>query len=803
MLNNYFKVALRNLLKNKALSAINISGLAMGMVACLLILQYVSFEMSFENFQTNKDSVYRLLRKYEGKDGITIYANNVPALGPLLKTEFSEIEHFTRVIPPSKVMSTFSFSYDNNSDDVKTFNENRAFYVDNDFLKIFTVQWSSGNIESALQDPYSVILSRSAADKYFGSTDPINQLILLNGNTPYKVTGVFEDLPENSHLQFDLLCSFTSLPESWDLDNNWGWGNFYTYALVESSGSIETLQAQYNEFLFNRLEQDDSEHVYSMVFQPVGDIHLNSNHKFEISTNGDARAVYFLSFVGFFILVIAWINYINLTTSKSIERAREVGIRKALGAVKSRLIGQFLTEAFVINLFALIMGITVFQLVQPVFNSITGIQGISALLSSSIVWYFLAAFVFGTLLSGFYPALIMSSYKPALVLKGKFSSSTKGLSLKRGLVIFQFAVSILFVAGTLIVFKQLRFMQNQDLGLNINQTLVIRKPTIIDSTYTAQFSAFKNFILQNPKVKNVTASSHVPGYELTRARYIFKFGGDQDFGSYPKVISIDGDFIPGFKIIFLAGNNFSDNFSNDNKFIINRATAKELGIEDFEEAIGGHYHFEDKKYELIGITENYSQEYLKKGHEPHFYYVNPGIDQYYSLKLETNEFDKAIIEVKNGYLRFFPDNHFDFFFLDDFFNKQYTSDQIFGRVFGFFATLAIIVASMGLFGLSSHMITLRTKEIGIRKILGAGIGEIVMLLSRNYLYLILLGGLVGIPTAYLIFENWLGNYVNRITISWWMFFVPMIMIVMIAFIAIGYHTIKTALSNPVKTLRHE
>jgi len=414
MIKNYFKVALRNLLKNKALSIINISGLAIGMVACLLILQYVSYEMSFENFHSNKDNVYRLLRKYDGQDGVIEYANNVPALGPLLVTEFSEIQHFTRVIPPGKIMSTFSFSYNNTKGEVMTFNENNALYVDNDFLKIFTLQWTSGNIESALQDPYSVILSRSTANKYFNSTDPINQIISLNGKTPYKVTGIFEDLPGNSHLQFDMLCSFSSLPESWDLDNNWGWGNFYTYALFESGTSIEEVQEKYNRFLFNRLEQSSSENVYSIELQPLGDIHLNSNYTFEISTNGDSKIIYFLSFVGFFILVMAWINYINLTTSKSIERAREVGIRKALGAVKSRLISQFLTEAFVINSFALIMGVTIFQLVQPVFNTITGIEGISALLSSSIVWYFLLAFIIGSLLSGIYPALIMSSYKPAV-----------------------------------------------------------------------------------------------------------------------------------------------------------------------------------------------------------------------------------------------------------------------------------------------------------------------------------------------------------------------------------------------------
>jgi len=294
MLNNYFKIALRNLLKNKALSIINISGLAMGMVACLLILQYVSYEMSFEDFHSKKDNVFRLLRKYEGKDGIIVYANNVPALGPLLKTEFSEIQHFTRVIPPKKVMSTFSFSY-NNTKAVMTFNENKALYVDNDFLKIFTLQWTSGNIESALQDPYNIILSRSNANKYFNSTDPINQIMLLNGKTPYKVTGVFEDLPENSHLQFDMLCSFSSLPESWDLDNNWGWGNFYTYALIGSGMQIIKVQEKYNKFLFNRLEQNNSENVYSIELQPLGDIHLNSNYKFEISTNGDAKIIYFLS----------------------------------------------------------------------------------------------------------------------------------------------------------------------------------------------------------------------------------------------------------------------------------------------------------------------------------------------------------------------------------------------------------------------------------------------------------------------------------------------------------------------------
>ncbi len=801
MFKNYLKIALRGIWKKKLFSTINIVGLGLGMAASLLIMEYVSYETSYENMHKERERIYRVIRKQSGGEQVNFYASNMPALGPALREEFPEVERYTRVISPEKLMSSFAFSYQRESGAI-TFNVDDAYYVDNDFIRMFSYDWVEGDSETALQDPNSLVLTETLARNFFGDTPAVGKQLALNGDRLYVVSGVIADLEPNSHLQFDLLASFSSLPARWELDTNWGWGNFYTYIQTDQHRSVEELMEKFNPFLFDLLDQNPDEGLFEVVPQPLASIHLQSDVTFEMGINGNSNVVYFLTFVAFFILMIAWVNYINLSTARSQERAKEVGIRKTMGSTRKLLIRQFLMESTMINLVSLGLCITLFQLFQPIFEAITGVTSIAGYISFESLLIFAIVFVMGTLLSGFYPALVMSSFKPVTTLKGKLNESG-GLNLRKALTIFQYTVSILFISGTLIVFQQIDFMRNQDLGISLDQTVVLRKAAVVDSTYPGRYRYFKQQLLQNPNIAGVSSSSQVPGYELTRARWIHRFNGDENIGSYPKVVSIDEDFINNFNIELLAGRDFSNETSTTAKFIINDVTAEELGIDDYEEAIGTHYAFESRRYELIGIVKSFSQEFLKKQAEPHFYYINERIDQYISVKLAIEDLEKDMASINAAYRQAFPNNHFEYFFLDSFFEKQYRADQVFGQVFGLFAIVAIAIAMLGLFGLSSYMVLQRTKEIGIRKVLGAKVSSILGLLMASYLKLIAVAAIIGLPITYFVFQQWLDSYATKIQIGWLVMSISVLAVMLVALITIGYQSVKAATANPVNSLRYE
>ena len=801
MFKNYLITAWRSLLRYRKVALIQMLGLSMGMAACIFIFQYVTYEHSYESSHQNHDQIYRVLRDYSDDQ---IYTNNVPALGPALKAEFPEVEAYTRLIPPDKFTFTFELSYQPEQGERQSFYEKNAYYADQGLIDMFTFSWVSGNAATALVEPYSIILAESTANKYFGKeTNPIGKSIVINGRQAYKVTAVYKDLPANSHLQFDLICSFSSLPVAWDLENEWGWGNFYTYIQLKDQQSLSSLKKGIPAFVESKF---DGEHTHpDYIFQPIDDIHLHSHYLHELSVNAHEDGVNFMIVVAIFILLIAWINYINLATARSIERAHEVGVRKVLGASKKQLIWQFLTEAAILNMLAILGALTIIQIIRPTFASFSGInESIFSIWDAQLLIILGGIFVGGTLLAALYPAWIISGFRPVKILKGKLSSFKDGILLRKGLVIFQFAVSVALITGTFGVYQQLSFLRNQNLGLNVDQMLVISRPAVDDSTLNTSTERFRNSVLTNPAVKSIAASSSVPGYELTWSRAVYLSEQDSDDYVDAKVIGVDEHFVPHFGLRVLAGRNFSEDRSTDTEAIIlNETAARMIGISGFDEAIGKTILFEGNPRRLTGIISDYHQESFHKSVEPHVYVTSPSRFSYISVQLETENMRSSMNSLETAFHEVFPQKAFEYFFLDEFFNKQYLSDQLLGNIFLAFSLLAILIACLGLFALSSLMAIRRRKEMSIRKVMGASVMNIVHLLSKDYAVLLLIAIIMGLPFAFYGLSEWLASFSYHISLNGWMSIPPVFIILLISGLSIIFQTLKTARTNPVESLRDE
>ena len=812
MFKNYLTIAYRNLLKNKIFSLINILGLAIGMAACLLILQYVSFELSYDDFR--KPTIYRISDYgYMHGEMVGRRAQTVPALAPALQRDIPEVVQSARLVHTAPLMSDPVMQVGDRS-----FHEEKIYFADSSFLNMFSYHMLQGNPDQALTQPSSVVISASMAHKYFPDQDALDQVLTFymgeRGQTLVKVTGVFKDIPENSHLHTDFLISFNSIP--WNLDENWDWGNFYNYIEVVPDtdpivvkNKVATVLEKYRGEIL--AEWRKGGYTRELDLQPIQRIHLDSNLEAEAEINGNRRTVEFLMLIALFILFIAWINYLNLTTAKSAERAREIGIRKVAGSSRAQLIGQFMTESLLINLLGAALALTLSQLLLPTFRTFTG-SHFSTEFNPSIGWIAIAIFLVGALLSGLYPAFVLSSYQPIRVLKGNVKISMHGLGLRKGLVVFQFAASIGLIAGTLAVQQQLNFMRQQDLGLNMDQTLIVKGPGIKDSTYQSQLTFFKNETKKLPAIRQVSVSSSIPGRELSWGRGFYRPAHPENRHSI-HIIAVDEDFFDLYEATFLAGRNFSEEFSDQEAVIFNETAIRLLGFENAESAVQEKVIWDESdnqqfSRQIIGVVKNFNQESLHKEVAPMVFalkrYLNaPWAGEYYSLKMETPDYPAALQQVQAAWEKTFPNSPFDEFFLDEFFNAQYRADQRFGKVFSLFAALAILIACLGLFGLSSYMTLQRTKEIGIRKVLGASIPNIVSLLSREFAILIVMASIIILPIAYFGMQQWLENYAFRIEIRWWLLALPVILVWLLAFVTISFQTVKTALTNPAKSLRYE
>lgn len=836
MLKGYFKTAWRNLVRNKIYSGINIFGLALGMAACFFIFQYVAFESGYDRFHANAPNIYRVPISYSGSfaDNGTSVTNH-PALGPAMKRDFPEVIDYVRMINIALLSKSNYLAYEEEEGKgFKTFYENNIYFVDPSFFNIFSFPLTLGDKHTCLKDPGSVVISESVAKKYFGDKDPLNKTLTVIGSFPKKVTGVFANPPENSHIKFDVLFPMAGFPaEENYLNANWTWPEWYTYVLLAPGTDTKKLEAKFPAFIDKYLGNTMKELNFRSSFhlQPLTGIHLTSHFNKEAEINGSEKEVFFLSIIGVFILLIAWTNYINLSTAKSMERAKEVGIRKVSGAMKKQLITQFLLESFIINVMALMVTVIIIMESMPWFNRFIGknisggffTQGVGSHLS---FWLYASGiFLLGALLVGAYPAFILSSFNPIRVLKGLVIKSNMNLSLRRVLLSFQFFLSIMLIAATMVVFNQLNFMRSGDLGYKTKQTLVIKLPLMFDSTYQSKMEYFKHEVLRIPSVLNATYTSEVPGRAIAQHNTIRKTSQDKQNNFNTYIMGIDHDFLNTYHIPLVEGSNFSVADSSGIYFkflpgihgqdgslrvLINEALMKSLGFKSPKEAINQKATFSVGVSEFLvsikGVVRNFHQRSLKETYDPILFLYQDYHEQsghYASVSVNTTNINKNLSGIEAVFKKAFPGKPFESFFLDDYFNNQYQSDQRLGNVFGLFASLAIVVACLGLLGLSAFIIKLRTKEIGIRKVLGASVSNVLLLVSKDFIRLVCLAAAIAVPVIYWAANEWLKSYAFHIRLSWFMFVVPPLVLLLLTLTTICLQSIKTALANPVKSLRTE
>ncbi len=591
-------------------------------------------------------------------------------------------------------------------------------------------------------------------------------------------------------------------------ETSFGWYDFYTYLKLRPGTDLKQLDSKLVAFCDEHMNNQDWSKKNNVRNElhvlPLSDIHLYSNYNQEAEVNGDGQTVSFLFLIGVLIIFIAWINYINLATARSIERAREVGVRKVLGALRSDLIGQFLTESFVLNVIALILAVITAFLLTPSFNQFVGREASIGFRLPTQYWTgFLVLFFLGSFLAGIYPAFVLSGYKAVTVLKGIFKNSNSGILLRKTLIVAQFITSVVLVAGTMIVYQQISYMRNQKLGTNISQTLVIEGTSAMqDSVYSGVFQPFKDDITHLANVKSITASTSVMGNEIYWTNGVKKLGSENKAVTLYN-IGIDYDFIPAFEIKMAAGRNFSKQMSTDKKAILlNEEAVKALGFESPEAAVNQKVVRRDT-FTVAGVVASFHHQGLQKKVDPMIFILRPNSRQFYSVKMGPENIRQTVASVEKAWKRYFPEDPFNYYFLDDSFNKQYRSDQLFGSIFSVFAFLAILIACFGLAGLSAYNILQRRKEIGIRKVMGASVKQLLLLLSKDFLKLVLISFLVAIPVTVILMNRWLEDFAYRIHISWWVFLIAGIISICIAFATISFQAFKAAVANPVKSLRTE
>lgn len=813
MLQNYLKITFRILWRNKAYSIINISGLALGMAVCFFIFQYIRVELSYDRFHEKAADIYRAQMIPSST------ATTHPGLAPALKADFPEVMEFGRLAPPNILASSSTFGYTNERGQQIRYNESDYYLADGGFLKMFSFPVKEGQAATALTKPNSIVLTETFAHKFFGNTSPIGKTMQLN-EAPYTVTAILKDIPENSHVHFKLLVSLNNGDKVFGLDE-WGWPEFYNYVQLapgtDPGKIMDRMQAFTNRHMGERLRKDGSD--ASFWLQPLTGIHLHSHLRMEAATNGSEQTVWFLSILGLLILAIAWINYINLATAKSMERAREVGMRKVAGGNRGQLIRQFLMEALVLNTIALVAAAFIIFVAQSWFNTFTGkdISRVLFLNGAGYTWQFwllIGGILFtGALLAGAYPAFVLSAFKPVKVLKGKFHQSGKGILLRKGLVTFQFTLSIILIAGAIIVYKQLMYMEGNDPGYDKDQLLIVKSPAVFDSTLQTKIGYFRNTLLQNRAIISMAASADIPGKAIF-ARNSVRTSLLEESKVTPFLEEIDPYFVPTYGMKLAAGRNLSvSNQPNvyevrQTQVLLNETTVQRLGYASNEAAIGQHIYITsywgDIKGEVIGVIRNYHQQSLRQKIEPIVYYHNNHSGWgYFSIRIKPGDLPKEISVIEKTYNQLFPGNAFDSYFLDEYFNRQYRADNQLGNIFHLFTILAIVIACLGLVGLSTYTIRLRTKEIGIRKILGSSTVNIVWMFSGDYMKLVALSTIIALPIVYFGAHRWLENYAFHITPGWWIFLAAPLVLLTISLLTTLIQTIKAALINPAKSLRND
>lgn len=790
MLRNYLKIAIRNLLKNRATTAINILGLAVGLACCLIILLFVQDELQYDQYHTKSDRIYRVVKDFVDSEGSRLPdATTPPALAPALIAEMPEVENAVRIFPNwnSQVLI-------DRGD--QQFYESAFCTADTSLFEIFDFSVVEGTLKDALKREGEMVITQKAARKYFGDKKALGETLNINEEL-YTITAVVETMPDNSHFHFDFFFPISRLGE---IDGNWGWYNYYTYILLKKNASIASLEPKI-QTLYERNVPEGTPIYYT---QALKDIHLNSQLKWELEANGSMRYVYLFISIALFVLIIACLNYINLATARSAPRAKEVGIRKVVGARRRTLINQFLTESIFTVFLASLLAIVMVEMLLPFFNQIVGKNLVFlALQNGPLFAGILLTIVLVGGLSGLYPAFFLSSFEPLRVIKNFKASGKSFWGLRQGLVVLQFSIAIALMAGVFVVMQQIKYIQNKDLGFNDEQLLIIKNTEDVPNS-----DALKNQLLQSNVVQNLGASSGVLG-GLNWTRQLASKGQTREDAVLVNFAFTDFDYLETIGLEFIEGRGFSPNFQGDtlDAVIINETAAKTIGLEPpyvGKEVIWNFFSGDSLGYRrIVGVAKDFHFTSMRESIKPYAFVLYDEATTNFCLKMKSDNYSLAINEIKTIWDDMVPGRPLEYFFADEQFDKLHKADQNFQKIFSYFTILAIIIACLGLFALVTFATERRVKEIGIRKVLGASLSQIVLLLSRDFLYLLLLALVLAIPVAWWAMEQWLENFAYRITINVWFFAVTAIIALAIAFLPIVYQSIRAALENPVKALRNE
>jgi len=800
MIRNYFKIAFRNLLRYKGFSFINIFGLATGLACSLLIFLFVKDEISYDRFHKDADNIYRIVKDFVNDDGSRLPdATTPPAVAPALQKEIPEVENVTRVFPGWG--RDFLIKYED-----KKLLEQNLYRVDSSFFDVFSFPFVKGNAKTAFTNINSIVLTQSTAKKYFGDKDAIGKILSVDNLGDMMVSGVLKDVPSNSHFHFDFLISVRKF--AGDFDGNWGWYNFYTYAKLKPHTNI----AAFTKKLQDLYKRNDKEGKNIFYTQRLTDIHLTSNLKWELEANSDRLYVYVFTIIGIFIILIAGINYVNLATAKASIRAKEIGVRKVAGAFRSSLINQFLVESVLICLIASVVAVIIAQLLLPVVNTLTQKQ-LTVIGNPIVLGYVLLSAAFLGLIAGFFPASYLSSFKPIAVLKDLKLNEKGTLSLRKALVVVQFTISIVLIIGALIISQQMQFIQSAKLGLNKDQVLIAK-----NAFAPQDRRAFLNEISQLPGIKTATAADGVVGGQNWTNGMSLKGSQNSQLINF---LSVGNDFVEAMGMQVKEGRSFSSKFPADTmndgiprgpldqnigSVMVNETALKDLGIP--EPAVGKQLLWgndNDTMYyvTIIGVLKDFHFTSLKNHIKPFAFINDPRRQWYFTIKLSTDNLKATLAQLENSWKKFSSDRPFEYTFLDETYAKLYQSETRFQKVFISLVVLGIIIACLGLFGLSTFAAQRRIKEIGIRKVLGATAVSVVTLLSKDFLKLVVIALLIATPVAWYVMNKWLQDFAYRVNIQWWVFIIAAVIALLIAFFTIGAQAFKAAVANPVKSLRTE
>jgi putative ABC transport system permease protein len=788
MLKNYLKIAWRNLLRHKAFSLINIGGLSIGIAACLLISLYVNYELSFDTYHVKKDRIVRITNMVRTPESDNITVALAPVmLATALRQNYPEVETAVRFEPDKAIVKVND----------QLFNEDNVYKTDANVFDVFTWNFIEGKSSDALKDPHSVVITKSIAKKYFGNQNALGKNIICN-KLPYKVSGVMADLPENSDMKIDIL-----LPGDFSKVNIWEAFDFsdYTFVLFKQKPDYGAFAQKLAAISKNNIQPSLNKSgavKYSLQFhiEPLKDVHFVSGNMGD-TVKGDKQLVYIFSVLAIVILVIALLNYINLSTARATERAKEVGVRKVNGALQSSLIRQFLFESFFVTLIALIIAIALMFVMLPFLNSVLQTR-IWPSWSSYSFWAICAVVLASSLLTGIYPAFVLSSFQPITALKANFKHASKGLTLRKSITVTQFIAATVMIAGAFIMNRQINYVQHKSLGYNQNQVMNISLPD--DSVALLRVSAFDNALRQMSQVKATAVQTGLSGSDNnapTKATTLFTANGVKR-ELVTNYFSVDEKFIPLLGMRLAAGRNLSSAMPSDKKegFIVNEAFVQQAG---WKNPIGQALEGFDHKGHIIGVVKNFHYASM---HNP----IAPLILIYRTMKpvsvlVKINPNDLKL--VQNAWRSYFPDVPFSYSFLDDAFNASYQKDITSIKLFNYFTMLSILIACLGLYGLAYLVATQRTKEIGIRKVLGAAVSQLLILLGKDFVKLIAIAAILATPITWLMMNKWLTSYAYHITISWWLLLMPVLAILLISVLVISYQTIKVAVTNPVRSLKSE